>query len=132
MAARRLELSVLPGRFAVCRLQPSSPVPAWLPERGFVSVTRTADELSVVCKESCVPAGEKTQAGWVVLALRGPFEFSEVGVLASLAEPLSKAGVGIFVISTFDTDYLLVAQENLDRAVATLTAAGHTIHEADR
>jgi hypothetical protein len=127
MPARRLELSVLPGRFAVCRLEPSSQVPAWLPGRGFVSVTRTTDELSIVCEESCVPPGVKMQAGWVVLALRGPFEFSEVGVLASLAEPLAKAGIGIFPISTFDTDYLLVAQENLDRAVAALAAAGHTI-----
>ncbi|HYL10787.1 MAG TPA: ACT domain-containing protein [Candidatus Acidoferrales bacterium] len=127
MPARRLELSVLPGRFAVCRLAPSSPVPAWLPAHGFVSVTRTADELSIVCEESRVPAGVKMQAGWVGLALRGPVEFSEVGVLASLAEPLAKAGIGIFVISTFDTDYLLVAQENLDRAAAALTAAGHTI-----
>ena len=130
MEGRRFELCVLPGRFAVCRLQPSSPIPAWLPERGFVSVTRTADELSVVCEESCVPVGVKAQAGWVVMALRGPFEFSEVGVLASLAEPLAKAGIGIFVISTFDTDYLLVAQENLDRTVAALTSAGHTIERA--
>lgn len=127
MPGRRLELSVLPGRFAVCRLESSSPVPAWLPERGFVSVTRTADELSIVCEESCFPVGVKAQTGWAVLALRGPFEFSEVGVLASLAEPLAKAGIGIFAISTFDTDYLLVAQENLDRAVAALTAAGHNI-----
>jgi hypothetical protein len=72
------------------------------------------------------------QAGWVVLALRGPFEFSEVGVLASLAEPLAKADIGIFVISTFDTDLLLVAQENLDRAAAALVAAGHTIRRRAR
>lgn len=127
MTARRLELSVLPGRFAVCRLGPSSPVPPWLPERGFVSVTRTADELSIVCEESCVPADVTAQAGWAVLALRGPFEFSDVGVLASLAEPLAKADIGIFVISTFDTDYLLVARENLERAATALTAAGHTV-----
>ena len=114
MPGRRLELSVLPGRFAVCRLEPSSPIPAWLPERGFVSVTRTDDELSIVCEESRVPAGVKAQAGWAALALRGPFEFSEVGVLASVTEPLANAGIGIFVISTFDTDYLLVAQQNLD------------------
>jgi uncharacterized protein len=74
----------------------------------------------------------KTQAGWVVLALRGAFEFSEAGVLASLAQPLAKAGIGILAISTFDTDYLLVAEANLDAAVAALTAAEHAVHWATR
>ncbi len=130
MPVRRLELSVLPGRFAVCRLEPSSPLPEWVPKQGFVSLTHTCDELSVACDESYVPNGVKAQSGWVVLSLHGPFEFSEIGVLASLATPLPDAGIGIFVISTYDTDHLLVAEENLGRAIAALTVAGHKVHRS--
>src|SRR5260370_13573776 len=130
MWACQLELSVLPERFAVCRLGPSSPLPAWLPHKGFVCVTRTADDLSIVCDEACVPSSVKSQRGRAILSVHGPVEFSEVGVLAPLAAPLADAGIGIFVISTFDTNYLLVPQENLDRTVAVLTSAGHTIERA--
>ncbi len=127
MPARRLQLSVLPGRFSVCRLDPAAPIPEWLPKQGFVSVTRTTDELSIVCDGSCVPRNVKAQPGWIVMNVRGLFKFSEAGVLAALADPLAKAGISVFAISTFDTDHLLVAEEGLDQAEAALTAAGHTI-----
>jgi hypothetical protein len=128
MAARRLELSVLPERFAVCRLGLSSPLPAWLPDKGFVCVTRTADELSIVCDQACVPSSVKSQRGRAILSVHGPVEFSEVGVLAALAVPVADAGISIFVVSTFDTDHLIVAEEDLGRTIAALTAAGHKIH----
>ena len=123
----RLELKVLDGRMAVCRLSPDSGVPGWATAAGFFSVTRTVDELCVVCPEGDVPEGVRSEGGWRVLALRGPFEFSAVGVLASVAAPLAGAGVSIFALSTYDTDYVLVKEEGLDVAVSALRGRGHQV-----
>lgn len=116
---------VLPGPFAVCRLEPNAPWPAWA--RGsFVSVTATEDELSIVCEASAVPPAVVADREWRVLKIVGPFAFTTTGVLASLAAPLAQAGVSLLAIATYDTDYLLVKSDALDQAITTLTAAGHT------
>jgi hypothetical protein len=116
---------VLPGQFAVCRLDRDTPWPIWA--RGaFVSVTATEDELSVVCEASAVPVAITADREWRVLKVVGPFAFTTTGVLASLAAPLAQAGVSLLAIATYDTDYLLVKSEALDRAITTLVAAGHT------
>ncbi|PLS82320.1 MAG: hypothetical protein CYG60_24730 [Actinobacteria bacterium] len=122
-----LKLKVLDGRMAVCRLSPDFEVPGWASAAGFFSVTRTADELSVVCPEGDVPDGVRSEGGWCVLQLEGPFEFSEVGVLASVVAPLAEAGVSIFALSTYDTDYVLVKEEGLDLAVSALRGRGHEV-----
>lgn len=96
-------------------------------ESGFCSVTRTADELSVVCTEGFVPEGVRCEKGWRVLKLEGPFEFSEVGVLASVAAPLAEVGVSIFAVSTFETDYVLVKDEQLEPAVGALRERSHEV-----
>ncbi len=124
---KSLRLSLLDGHMSVCRLEPASEIPDWALTGGFFSVTRTPDELSVVCLESSVPEDVACEKGWRVLKLAGPFEFSEVGVLASLTTPLAEAGVGIFAISTFDTDYVLVKEERLDLAVAALRERSHEV-----
>lgn len=126
-ADRRLELDLLPSSFAVCRLPAGSPAPGWAAGE-LCSVTRTATELSVVCAESLVPDGVRRQGGWRALAVRGPLAFEQTGVLAALASPLAEAGVPIFVLSTFDTDYLLVPGERLETAIEVLGAAGHRLH----
>ena len=120
-------LEVLPGRLAVCRLEESAPLPAWATHGSFWSVTRSAAELSVVCPEDSVPADAPREAGWRALRLRGPLESSEVGVLAGLAAPLAGAGVSIFVISTYLTDTLLVKEEQLATAIASLRKEGHEV-----
>jgi hypothetical protein len=102
-------------------------VPDWATTNGLFSVTRTPDELSVVCPQASVPEGVERERGWCVLKLEGPFEFSEVGVLASVTAPLAEAGVGIFAVSTFDTDYVLVKEEQLDPAVAALRGWSHEV-----
>lgn len=123
-----LELVVQVGQLAVVRLAPDARVPDWVPESGFTSVTRTADELSVVCAAGAVPAGTApAEAGWSLLTLVGPFEFSLTGILAAVLVPLADAGVGIFALSTFDTDHVLVKAAQLDDAVVALRAAGHTV-----
>ena len=122
-----LTLKRLDGRMAVCRLDPSAQVPGWATQAALFSVTRVPDELSVVCPEENVPVGVRSEAGWRVLALEGPFEFSAVGVLASVAAPLAEAGVSIFALSTYDTDYVLVKEEGIDRAVSALRERGHEV-----
>jgi hypothetical protein len=123
-----VQLSILTPRLSICRLESDNGLPAWLPTGGFLSITRTADELSIVCEERYVPDGVQSERGWVGLKVQGPIDFSQVGVLASLAKPLAESGVSIFAISTYDTDYLLVRGRDLEQSVALLAAAGHKIH----
>ena len=121
-----LELEGVAGRYAVCRLDPDAPVPAWAAGR-FVSVTRTADELSVVCPEDSVPQGVPTQPGWRLLRVSGTVPFFKVGVLAAVAGPLARVGVSLLVVCTFDTDYLMVPGDDFDLAVEVLRNAGHVV-----
>ena len=125
---RHLELSLLPERFAISRLAADSPIPDWATQGPFYSVTRTGDELSIVTELSRVPVGIQSQPGWRALKVHGPFVLSEIGVLAALTAPLAEAKISLFAISTFDTDYLLVASETLPAAIAALERAGHTIY----
>lgn len=121
---RRFRLALLPQRLAVCRLAPDAPIPQWA-SGSFVAITRTPRELSIVCDESAVPDGVRRATGFRAFEVAGPLDFSEVGVLASLAQPLADAGVSLFAISTFDTDYVLVREADVDRAAKALAAAGH-------
>lgn len=124
---RPLSLLVLEGTFAVCRLAPEAALPDWATDGGFCSVTRTADELSIVCPQSAVPEGIRCERGWRCLRVAGTIDFSLVGILASLVDPLADAGVSVFALSTFDTDYLLVKGMDFEKAKAVLWQAGHTI-----
>lgn len=108
----------------MCRLAPDEKVPPLPESPAMLSVTHTPTERSIVCREIPDLPGQ-VEAGWRCLVVDGTLEFDQVGILASLAQPLSDAGVSIFVISTFDTDYLLVKEEKLDLAIETLRAAGH-------
>jgi hypothetical protein len=129
-ANRYLELTLLSERFAISRLDAGSPIPPWAMQGPFFSVTRTGDELSVVTELSRVPPGVQSQPGWRVLKVHGPFVLTEIGVLAALAAPLAEAKSSLFAVSTFDTDYLLIAGETLLAAIAALERAGHTIHRS--
>lgn len=122
-----LTLSVLDGTYAVCQLPADAAPPAWAFAGEFWSVTRAPGELSVVCAAVDVPDDIKADKGWAALRLHGPFEFTLTGILAGVLNPLRDAGVGIFALSTFDTDYVLVAGARLADAVAALRAAGHTV-----
>ena len=125
---RKLALDLRPGEYTVVKLDPAAPAgPELLAAPGLVSVTRTADEVSVVCRSESAPEGVAAEAGWRLLTVRGPFEFSLTGILAALAGALAAAGVPIFALSTFDTDHLLVKQADLDRAIAALREAGHDV-----
>jgi hypothetical protein len=121
-----VRLALHPWRLAVCRLDPGAEVPAWA--RGnFVSVTRTPDELSIVCDETTVPDDAGAERGWRAIQVLGPIPFETTGVAASLASPLAAARISLFLIATFDTDYVLVKHDVLDRAIEALRAAGHVV-----
>lgn len=127
MSSFRLTLSVLNQSYAVCRLDPDSPIPDWAFTGSFYSVTRTPDELSLVCPQNVLPIDVTAEKDWRCMAVDGPLGFTLVGVLASLLEPLAEAEISIFVISTYDTDYLMVKERNLEQAVHTLSRAGHLV-----
>ena len=119
---------VLEGTWAVARLSPTLPVPAWaLAPSAFSSITRSHDELSIVCPEPYAPKGIDVQSGWSVIKLLGPFPFSQTGVLASFAFPLAAHGISIFATSTFDTDFILVKAADLSKACSVLAASGHEL-----
>ena len=122
-----MKISVLNGRFAVCRMAPDSALPDWWQSGTFCSATRTAHELSVVCEEASVPAGVLTESGWAALALQGPIPFEMTGVLARLAGVLAAAGLSVFAIATYDTDYVLVKAAGLESAIQALRQSGYTV-----
>ena len=122
----RLTLQLLPQEFAVCRLERDAAVPQWA-TRGFFCVTRTLDELSIVCESKYVPSNVKSEKGWRCFKLEGPFPFEMTGVLESVLGPLAEAKVSIFAVSTYDTDYVMVKARALAKAVKALRAAGHSV-----
>jgi len=122
-----LTLEVVAGTYAVCRLGPGEAVPSWAKPGSFLSVTRTDAEVSIVCSQEGVPATVAAERGWRCLRVAGPLGFGMTGILASLAGPLASSGVSIFVVSTYDTDYLMVQERDLERAQDALVRAGHRV-----
>ena len=127
MHPQTLTLSILPDLLAVCRLAPHEPIPAWVTHSAFFSVTRTADELSIVCDVQHVPPGVHCEQPWCALKIEGPLPFELTGILLAIATPLADANISIFALATFDTDYVLVGDTQFDRAKAVLIAAGHRL-----
>jgi len=124
----RLPLELLPDTLAICRLDPAAPVPAWAAGSSpFLTVSRTAGELSVTTVQSAVPGDVPCERDYRALRVRGPLPLDLVGILAAIADPLAEAGLSIFAISTYDTDYVLVHEPDFDAAVDALIAAGHTV-----
>ncbi|AVS72752.1 ACT domain-containing protein [Paracidovorax cattleyae] len=122
-----ITLAPLPFRYAVSRLAPSSAFPEWADGDGFVSVTRTSEELSVVCRQERVPSHVQAERDWKAFRFVGPFAFGATGIVLSVVQPLSKAGIGVFVVSTFDGDHLLLQERDTAAGQALLMAAGHTL-----
>jgi hypothetical protein len=129
MDSKQLLLKILPDRMAVCRFEPSSERPEWIDTSGFYSITNTREELTLVCREALVPPGTKCQRGWRCFRIQGVLDFSEIGIMFSITQPLAKSGVSIFAISTYNTDYFLVKEKDLAKAIDALIASGHQITE---
>ncbi|MFV3127324.1 ACT domain-containing protein [Niveispirillum sp. KHB5.9] len=122
-----LPLTLLRDVLAVCRLTPDAPLPAWAAGPGFASITRTQEELSIVVRQDRVPGDVVAVQGWRALKVQGPLDFALTGILAALTAPLADAGISLFAIATYDTDYVLVKEETLEAAITVLTAAGHRL-----
>ena len=125
----KLTLSRLPELLTICKLDTRHKIPDWAIQGEFWAITRTADELSIVCRQSDVPQAVSQEPDWRGLKVEGPLEFSLTGILAGLATPLANAGISIFAVSTFDTDYLLVKADRLAQAVLVLQTAGYRIRD---
>lgn len=124
---RQLKFRWLQGSYAIVRLTPDAALPEWATKGEFTSVTRSADELSIVCPVENLPAGAHSPHRWICLKLEGPFPFSMTGVLLSFIEPLSSQGIPIFAISTYDTDYVLIQEEFAEVTLDTLRREGHEL-----
>ena len=127
----KLKYRKLCGVYAVIRLGPEAPVPDWASKGEFTSITRTAEELSIVCPADNLPPDVSSPHRWICLKLEGPFPFSQTGVLLSFIEPLSNNGIPIFAISTYDTDYVLIQEEWAGAAISALQQSGHELWPRD-
>ena len=121
----KVRLKRLAGSYAVCRLDAADAIPSWADGQGFVSISRSDDELSIVCRAERVPGDVKQDGGWGCYKFVGPFAFDETGIVSAVIGPLSGAGIGIFVVSTFDGDHMLIKQADVAGAEPVLAASGH-------
>ena len=124
---KKLKLSLLPHKYAVCQFHPDNHIPYWALMGDFVSLTRTHEELSIVCQQDNVPADVEAERGWHCVQVQGTFDFSEAGVNASLAVPLAEADISVLAIATYATDYLLIRERDVEQALQVLEQAGHSI-----
>lgn len=123
-----MNISLTPDRLTVCQLPADAPLPAWATSAtGIVSFTRTPEELSLVCRAGLAPADVKQEPGWRAFKVEGPLDFGLSGILAALLDPLAKAGISIFALSTYNTDYILVKADKVEAATTALRAAGHKV-----
>lgn len=129
--SHRLTFRQLPDLYAIVRLSPDASVPHWATQADFSSITRTPEELSIVCPLNNVPKDVSPGPRWICLKLEGPFPFSQTGVLLSFIAPLSDNGVSIFAVSTYDTDYVLIQKDFIGHALDMLQRAGHELWPSD-
>ncbi len=133
MIQHQLTLQLFEGCLAVCRLPANSTMPPWAFAKGPLnSVTRSEKELSIICSEAAVPAGVRAERGWRVMKVENTLNFALTGILVSLADPLAEAGVSIFTVSTFDSQYLMVKEASIEVALKILVNAGHEIQFSDQ
>ena len=121
MVEKLLTMKLLAERYGVCRLNKDELIPEWVRDSNFYSITKTLDELSIVCSQDSVPSDVKCEKEWRILKIEGPLEFSLIGILSSISTILAKEGISIFAISTYDTDYVLVKEKDIDNAINTLS-----------
>lgn len=120
MVEKILTMKLLKERYGVCRLDKTELIPEWSKNSDFFSITRTADELSIVCSQDNIPNDIKCEKDWRMLKIQGPLDFSLIGILASISTVLAQKGISIFAISTYDTDYILVKNKDIDNAIEAL------------
>jgi len=123
----QLTITVHSELYAICRLEPDTEVPAWAVGKNFFTLSRTKTELSLVCEEKEVPLETHAERNRRLLQVEGTLAFTLTGILAAITVPLAEAAISIFAVSTYDTDYVLVNDNDLENAIAVLERAGHAI-----
>ncbi len=127
MAEFRLTMMLLPERYAVCRLNAGSDIPQWVTSGDFFSITRTLDELSVVCPDKNIPDGVTAEKDWRILKVIGPLDFTLTGILAAISSVLAASQISLFALSTYDTDYILVKEKDIERAIDALKLENYEV-----
>ncbi len=129
MSEKKLAIKLLNGVFGVCKLNNEEKFPEWAVNRHFYAVTKTAEELSVVCLQEDIPDNEQCERDWRLLKVMGILDFSLIGIIYSISEVLAEHKISIFVISTYDTDYILVKDKDVDKALNALSEKYEIITE---
>ncbi|SNT26361.1 hypothetical protein SAMN05446037_10673 [Anaerovirgula multivorans] len=127
MVEKKLTMKLLKEKYGVCRLEKTDPIPEWGRNSDFYSITKTSDELSIVCPQDSIPNDIKCEKDWRVLKVEGPLDFSLIGILASISDILAQKEISIFAISTYDTDYILVKDKEIDKAISALVNEAYEI-----
>ena len=127
MQKRQLKLSLLEDFFGICVFESNASISEWAGTASFCSITRTEKKLTVVCPQNIIPADIEHERDWRCFRIDGSFDLNQIGVISSLAAPLAQAGISIFVVSSYDTDYILVKEEKVEQAIAVLSGDGHSI-----
>jgi hypothetical protein len=127
MVEKILTMKLIKEKYGVCRLNKTESIPEWAQNSDFYSITRTSDELSIVCSEDSIPSDIKCEKDWRILKIEGPLDFSLIGILASISTILAQKGISIFAISTYDTDYILVKNKDIENAVEALISERYEV-----
>lgn len=120
MNSMKLTMKLFTEKYSVCRLDKNTSIPSWAVRGDFFSITRTEDELSIVCLKVNVPSSVKCETDWKMLKVEGPLDFSLVGILSSISSLMAKEKISIFALSTYDTDYILVKENDIEAAINAL------------
>ena len=127
MKQRQLQLSLLKDKYGICTLPNTAPIPDWALTQSLASITRTEKELTIVCRLEILPSQYQSGPNWRCFKIDGSFDLNQIGVISSISSPLADAGISIYVISTYDTDYFLIQEQNLEQTISTLSDIGHNI-----
>lgn len=128
---KELVLSTLDGFFAICKLNPQTKIPNWALKGEFYSITRTSEELSILCPQKIIPDEITSVGRWRGLKIEGPFKFTEIGILNSITAPMASVNISLLSISTFDTDYVFIQDDQFEDALLILAANGHEVPSTD-
>jgi hypothetical protein len=127
MNQRQLQLSLLKDKYGICTLPNTAPIPGWAAAQSLASITRTEKELTIVCRREIIPSQYQSDLNWRCFKIDGSFDLNQVGVISSISSPLAEAGISIYVISTYDTDYFFIQEHNLEQTISVLSGSGHSI-----
>ena len=127
MKQQQLQLSLLKDKYCIYTLPNTATIPDWALTQSLVSITRTEKELTIVCRQEILPSQYQSDLNWRCFKIDGSFDLNQIGVISSISSPLADAGISIYVISTYDTDYFLIQEQNLEQTISTLSDIGHNI-----